>query len=125
MLLELSQKLMAKARQSESSGGLPIGSITRDAEYDQLHYAEVLDLAGTPIGTATIDRTGDIVGMSPGERCTLNGETAWMPLERLRNFRTTPFQPVTARGTLEPSAEASTPVRARKSHRAKKATAAA
>ncbi len=124
MLLELYQQLMKQARSSDTPTALPVGSITRDSEYDQLHYAEVVDLSGATIGTATIDRTGDIVGMSPGERCTLNGETAWIPLERLRNFRTTPFQAVATRGAQVASPAAPAPARARVSHRAKKTAAA-
>lgn len=99
MLAELYEKLMSNAR--TRSQDLPVGSINRDSEYDQLHFAEVLDLNGNNLGTATIDRTGDIVGMSPGERCTLNGVTRWIPLERLQNLRTTPF--LTEPGLSAPS----------------------
>jgi len=87
-LSTLHDQLLTKARASDSwtPSGLPVGSITTFSEYAQLRYAEI-----EGVGTVTIDQTGNIAGMSPGERCTINGETRWMPLELLRNLRTTPF----------------------------------
>jgi hypothetical protein len=87
MLLALAQKVLAQARNSGQVTDQPVGTLTRDAPYEQLRYAEI---DGIP-GTVTIDRTGEMAGFSPVERCTVNGETAWIPLHLVKNMRLQPF----------------------------------
>jgi hypothetical protein len=87
MLLELYQKLLAKANKADY-GNLPVGTLTLDEEYTQLHYGDVEGL-----GTVEIDRTGNMIGFSPVERCIdrRTGEIAWLPTESIKNLRLTPF----------------------------------
>jgi hypothetical protein len=42
------------------------------------------------------------VGFSPVERCTAHGETAWIPLEQIRNIRLEPLTSIGA-GTTSPA----------------------
>ena len=89
MLDELYQQLITKAR--ERSSDLPVGSIARDADND------LSPLRGSH--RSQRQRPGDGDDRSDrGHRRhvarrarTLNGVTRWLPLERLLNFRTTPF----------------------------------
>ena len=92
MLHALAQKLLADAKQADY-GNLPIGSLTFSTQYPQLRYGDV-----DGIGTVTIDQTGNMVGFSPVERCSAHGETAWIPLERVKNIRLEPVAFVPARG---------------------------
>jgi len=85
MLLDLFQKLLTKAHATGAAGQVPIGTLTFAEQYPQLRYAEV-----DGIGTVSIDATGNMVGFSPVERCTANGETAWIPLNLVRNIRLEP-----------------------------------
>jgi hypothetical protein len=85
MLLALAQKLLKQA-QHDAPGVASIGTLTLAEFYPVLHYGEV-----EGIGTVTIDKTGNMVGFSPVERCSINGETAWIPLELVKNLRTEPF----------------------------------
>jgi len=85
MLTALWNKLLAKAKQDNPD--VPVGTLTRDEAYTQLHYGEI---DGIP-GTATIDRTGEMIGFSPVERCKVNGELRWIPLDLVKNLRTEPF----------------------------------
>ncbi len=85
MLLAFAKKLRAAA--SLNTPGLVVGNLTRDEQYDQLMYGEI---AG--IGTVTIDRTGDMTGLSPVERCkSKSGEIDWIPTNLITNFRSEPF----------------------------------
>jgi hypothetical protein len=84
MLLALAKKLLAEAKQADY-GNLPIGSLTFSQPYPQLRFGDV-----DGIGTVTIDQTGNMVGFSPVERCSANGETAWIPLELVHNIRLEP-----------------------------------
>ena len=87
MLLALAKKLLAAAKPADY-GNLPVGTLTASDEYAQLHYG---DLEG--IGTVEIDRTGNMIGFSPVERCIdrRTGEIAWIPTESVGNLRVTPF----------------------------------
>jgi hypothetical protein len=85
MLLDLAKTLLTKAHASGQPNTLPIGTLTFAEPYAQLRYGDV-----DGIGTVTIDQTGNMVGFSPVERCTANGETAWIPLELVRNLRLEP-----------------------------------
>jgi len=91
MLRALFQKLLTQARSEHPD--LPVGTLTIETPYEQLHYAEV-----DGVGTVTIDKSGNMIGFSPVERCSANGETTWIPLELCRNLRTQPF-PVGVMGT--------------------------
>ena len=86
MLHALYQKLLTQAQQTAQPTDLPIGTLTFETPYAQLHYGEI-----DGIGTVTIDKSGNMVGFSPVERCSANGETVWIPLERVKNLRTAPF----------------------------------
>jgi hypothetical protein len=86
MLRTLFQKLLDNAKAKEITGDLPAGTLTFETPYEQLHYGEV-----DGIGTVTIDKSGNMVGFSPVERCKFNGETAWIPLDLVKNLRTEPF----------------------------------
>lgn len=92
MLHALAKKLLAQAKQADY-GNLPTGTLTFAEPYAQLRFAEV-----DGIGTVTIDQTGNMIGFSPVERCTANGETAWIPLELVHNIRLD-FTPPTGRRT--------------------------
>jgi len=85
MLLALAKKLLTQAEKSGTTLTLPIGTLTFAAPYPQLRFGDV-----DGIGTVVIDQTGNMVGFSPVERCTANGETAWIPLELVRNIRMEP-----------------------------------
>ena len=87
MLLALAKKLLAQAQHNGQTTDQPIGTLTRDDPYEQLRYGEIDGISGT----VTIDRTGEMVGFSPVERCTVNGETAWIPLDLVKNMRLQPF----------------------------------
>jgi hypothetical protein len=86
MLLALAKKLLTVAKQT--SPDLPVGSLTSNEEYTQLHFGDI-----DGIGTVEIDRTGNMVGFSPVERCIdrRTGEIAWIPTELVTNLRVTPF----------------------------------
>ena len=84
MLLALYKDLLKKAQ--AASPGLPVGTLTIETPYEQLHYAEI-----DGIGTVKVDKSGNMVGFSPVERCSFNGETVWIPLELVKNLRTEPF----------------------------------
>jgi len=60
--------------------------LTFETPYEQLHYGEV-----EGIGTVTIDKSGNMIGFSPVERCKFQGETYWIPLDLVKNLRTEPF----------------------------------
>ncbi len=92
-LLALAKKLRADAQRSVETNptALPIGTLTFSENYDELRYAEI-----DGIGTVTIDKSGNMVGYSPVERCTHNGQTTWIPTELMKNFRKEPF--VSGRG---------------------------
>jgi hypothetical protein len=96
MLLQLAKRLLGEAKQADY-GNLPIGSLTFSQPYPQLRYGDV-----DGIGTVTIDQTGNMVGFSPVERCTAHGETAWIPLEQIRNIRLEPLTSIGA-GTTSPA----------------------
>ena len=85
MLLAFAKKLLAEAKGKPDYGNLPVGSLTFSQPYPQLRFGDV-----DGIGTVVIDQTGNMVGFSPVERCTANGETAWIPLEHVRNIRMEP-----------------------------------
>ena len=86
-LLALAKTLREKALSNDTGGsGDPIGTLTFETPYEQLHYAEV-----DGIGTVTIDKSGNMIGFSPVERCKHNGETAWLPTELCKNLRLEPF----------------------------------
>jgi hypothetical protein len=87
MLLALYKKLLATANKADY-GNLPVGTLTQNEEYAQLHYGDVEGL-----GTVEIDRTGNMIGFSPVERCIdrRTGEIAWIPTELIANLRLTPF----------------------------------
>jgi len=100
MLLTLAKKLLADAKQADY-GNLPIGTLTFAAPYPQLRYGDV-----DGIGTVTIDQTGNMIGMSPVERCSAGGETAWIPLEMVKNIRLEPsgfVAPTRGRTTARPA----------------------
>lgn len=86
MLHDLFDKLLTKAKAENRAADLPVGTLTFAEPYAQLRYAEV-----DGIGTVTIDQTGNMAGFSPVERCTFNGETAWIPLNLVRNLRYEPI----------------------------------
>jgi hypothetical protein len=95
MLLALYKKLLAAAKQTDQPTDLPIGTLTFATPYPQLRYGEV-----DGIGTVEIDQTGNMVGFSPVERCSVGGETAWIPLELVKNIRWSPFaKPITGQLT--------------------------
>jgi hypothetical protein len=104
MLLALAKKLFADASKADS-GNLPIGTLTQNDEYAQLHYGDVEGIDGVT-RTVEIDRTGNMIGFSPVERCIdrRTGEVAWIPTELIANLRLTPF----------PFVEGGTPTRGRK-----------
>jgi len=86
MLIALAKKLRTDAEKAAPLSLLPsVGSLTAFQPYPQLRYGDV-----DGVGTVTIDQTGNMVGFSPVERCTANGETAWIPLELVRNIRLEP-----------------------------------
>jgi hypothetical protein len=85
MLRALFKKLLTQA-QHDAPGVPTIGTLTFETPYEQLHYGEV-----EGIGTVTIDKSGNMIGFSPVERCKHNGETAWIPLELVKDLRTEPF----------------------------------
>jgi hypothetical protein len=85
MLHALAKKLLTNAQKPEY-GNLPVGTLTFAEPYPQLRFG---DVAG--IGQVTIDQTGNMVGFSPVERCTAGGETAWIPLELIKNIRLDPI----------------------------------
>jgi hypothetical protein len=97
MLIALAQKLRAEAKQADA-GTLPVGSLTFSEPYPQLRYGDV-----EGIGLVTIDQTGNMVGFSPVERCTAHGETAWIPLELVRNIRLEPGGLLAASATPAPT----------------------
>jgi len=84
MLLALAKKLLTQAKAGDATA-LPVGTLTFAEPYPQLRFGDV-----DGIGTVTIDQTGNMVGFSPVERCTAHGETAWIPLELIRNIRMEP-----------------------------------
>ena len=86
MLLALAKKLLIEATKAAPTGGTPIGTLTEFQVYPQLRYGDVEGIDGV----VTIDLTGNMVGFSPVERCTANGETAWIPLALVRNIRLEP-----------------------------------
>lgn len=87
MLHALGKKLLATAKQTDTPTDLPIGTLTFATPYPQLRYGDVEGIDG-PVA---IDLTGNMVGFSPVERCSAQGETAWIPLELIKNLRFTPF----------------------------------
>ena len=106
MLLALAKKLLADATKADY-GNLPVGTLTQNDGYAQLHYGDV-----EGIGTVEVDRTGNMIGFSPVERCIdrRTGEIAWIPTELISNLRVTPF----------PFVEGNAPARGRKTAAAKK-----
>jgi hypothetical protein len=87
MLLALAKKLRADLTKTSDTGPNPIGTLSHDEPYPQLRYGEI-----DGIGTVTIDRTGNMTGFSPVERCKDRfGEIAWVPTELVRNLRLEPF----------------------------------
>ena len=79
------KELLTEAKRADY-GNLPIGNLTLSQPYPQLRFGDV-----DGIGTGAIDQTGNIrVGCSPVERCSANGETAWIPLELVHNIRLEP-----------------------------------
>ncbi len=84
MLHALFEKLLTKAKQNDPATPA-IGTLTFAQPYGQLRYADVEGL-----GTVTIDWTGNMIGFSPVERCSANGETAWLPLTLCKNIRMEP-----------------------------------
>lgn len=86
MLHVLAAKLLATAKQNDTPTDVPIGTLTFATPYPQLRYGDV-----DGIGTVEIDQTGNMVGFSPVERCSAQGETAWIPLELVKNLRFQPF----------------------------------
>jgi len=102
MLLALAKKLLNEAKQG--SPDLPtIGTLTFATPYPQLRFGDI-----DGIGTVTIDQTGNMVGFSPVERCSVNGETAWIPLERVHNIRLEPGFTGPTRGRTTRTAKADT-----------------
>ena len=91
MLLALAKKLLAGAAKPDY-GNLPVGTLTSSDEYAQLHYCDVDGIDGVT-RTVEIDRTGNMVGFSPVERCIdrRTGEIAWIPTALVVNLRTSPF----------------------------------
>jgi hypothetical protein len=90
----LFKSLLTEAR--KSTPDLPVGTLTFAQPYGQLRYGEV-----DGIGTVTIDQTGNMIGFSPVERCSANGETTWIPLERIKNLRMEPTGFVSARASTK------------------------
>jgi len=91
MLLALAKKLLAEAQKADY-GNLPVGTLTQSDGYDQLHYGDVEGIDGVT-RTVEVDRTGNMIGFSPVERCIdrRTGEIAWIPTELVANLRVTPF----------------------------------
>jgi len=96
-LLAFAKKLRAEKSTPEPAG-LPVGTLTAFELYPELRYGEI-----EGIGTVTIDMTGNIVGFSPSERCTHNGQTTWIPTELVKNLRKEPFT-VAGRGKVTQTA---------------------
>lgn len=87
MLIALQKKLLEQRSKTAVDLAAPVGTLTESEPYDQLRYAEI-----DGIGTVTIDRTGNMAGFSPVERCKdRHGEIAWVPTELCRNIRLEPF----------------------------------
>jgi hypothetical protein len=93
MLLALAKKLLTAAKQGAPESAT-IGTLTFATPYPSLRFGDV-----DGIGTVTIDQTGNMVGFSPVERCTAHGETAWIPLELVKNIRLEPGEIVSARAS--------------------------
>lgn len=91
MLRDLFKTLLDKAKTQDVGGDLPVGTLTFATPYPQPRYADV-----DGIGPVEIDFTGNMIGFSPVERCTAQGETAWIPTELCRNLRTQPWTVTTA-----------------------------
>jgi len=87
MLLAYVKKIHAEAKLSAATGPTPFGTLSNVTLYTERRFAEI-----DGIGTVEIDATGDMSGLSPVERCQArNGEIEWVPLNKLRNFRTSFF----------------------------------
>jgi hypothetical protein len=97
MLLAFAKKLLTQAQKIGETSTLPVGTLTFAQPYPQLRFGDV-----EGIGTVTIDQTGNMVGFSPVERCTAHGETAWIPLELVKNIRMEPGE-WTPRGKKTPT----------------------
>jgi len=109
MLHELYRKLLTQAKQTTPD--LPIGTLTFSQEYTQKQYG---DVAG--VGRVAIDQFGNMIGFSPVERCSFNGETAWIPLELVKNISADPFGTTRSRATT-PATPLSTAARRRSTRR--------
>jgi hypothetical protein len=89
MLHAFARKLLAEVTKGAVVANTegPVGTLTHSEGYDQLRFGDI-----DGIGTVQIDRTGNMVGFSPVERCQdKSGEIAWIPTERVRNMRLTYF----------------------------------
>src|SRR5678815_3773321 len=93
-LLTFAKKLRTERSAEPQATNLPVGTLTAFELYPELRYGEI-----EGIGTVTIDMTGNIVGFSPSERCTHNGQTTWIPTELVKNLRKEPFT-IAGRGKL-------------------------
>jgi len=110
MLHELYRKLLTQAKQTTPD--LPIGTLTFSQEYTQKQYG---DVAG--VGRVAIDQFGNMIGFSPVERCSFNGETAWIPLDLVKNISADPFGTGTRSRVTTPASSLSTAARKRSTRR--------
>jgi hypothetical protein len=96
MLLALAKKLRAELKANpDTTNPLPIGSLTVIELYQTPRYGEVDG------HLVRLDGEGNMVGFSPVTKCVdAQGETAWIPTERITNITLEPFTFVTggARG---------------------------
>jgi len=91
MLLALAKKLRAELKANpDTTGPLPIGSLTVIELYQMPRYGEVDG------HLVRLDGEGNMVGFSPVTKCVdAQGETAWIPTERITNITLEPFTFVT------------------------------
>jgi hypothetical protein len=86
MLLALAKKLRAELAKTSDVGPLPIGTLTLIELYQQPRYGEVDG------HLVRIEGEGNMVGYSPVTKCVdAQGETAWIPTERISNISLEPF----------------------------------
>jgi hypothetical protein len=87
MLLTLAKKLRAELKASpDTTNPLPVGSLTVIELYQTPRYGEIDG------HLVRLDGEGNMVGFSPVTKCVdAQGETAWIPTERINNISLEPF----------------------------------
>jgi hypothetical protein len=90
MLLALAKKLRTELKHTDAPGLPPVGSLTVIELYQTPRYGEIDG------HLVRLDGEGNMVGFSPVTKCVdAQGETAWIPTERINNISLEPFSFVT------------------------------